>query len=428
MHLYSTRSATPPPPPGRAPRPLSLSLRPVWYALFPTRSTNCPKSFDRRYSSLSPSFTGRSQSNRRPPRSAPCQCPLCTGFGAPAACRWLCCTPQSPGYTSGSASRTSSAPPWKHPCSTACCRWAEREQKSFAQPGSSWSRPRGKCVARSARCGIAASSITSSVAWESLGEPLRRQNPGKENPSSSSSTPSVTYLVSSWRTRTLCVMLGPEPLSASSPAAPALPAAASLLARRCSITESTRGFFASGPVATRGWSRGRRRGWGLCWRRGGGRGRGRCRRDSCLLRRRALKQIRHILQFIDRELLYVGAVVDALLLRQGFPPRVQQSTNALHKVAHLAQVLLAHVLHAHVHRCPHLTAEIGSYFGVVSQGVFSPEPLDGFGLSCTFGSEVLCAPTIHTCQPSPDKYNTPMHTTVGICRQNIKCTYDPVPM
>ena len=147
-----------------------------------------------------------------------------------------------------------------------------------------------------------------------------------------------------------------------------------------------------------------------------------------MLRRRALKQIRHILQFIDRELLYVGAVVDALLLRQGFPPRVQQSTNALHKVAHLAQVLLAHVLHAHVHRCPHLTAEIGSYFGVVSQGVFSPEPLDGFGLSCTFGSEVLCAPTIHTCQPSPDKYNTPMHTTVGICRQNIKCTYDPVPM
>ena len=77
----------PPPPPGRAPRPLSLSLRPVWYALLPTRSTNCPKSFDRRYSSLSPSFTGRSQSNRRPPRSAPCQCPLCTGFGAPAACR-----------------------------------------------------------------------------------------------------------------------------------------------------------------------------------------------------------------------------------------------------------------------------------------------------------------------------------------------------
>ena len=75
-------------------------------------------------------------------------------------------------------------------------------------------------------------------------------NPGKENPSSSSSTPSATYRVSSsWRTRTSCVMLGPEPLSASSPAAPALPAAASLLARRCSITESTRGFFASGPVA-----------------------------------------------------------------------------------------------------------------------------------------------------------------------------------
>ena len=75
------------PPPARAPRPLFLSLRPVWYALSPTRSTNCPKSFDRKYSSLSPSSTGRSQSNRRPPRSAPCQCPLCIGFGAPAACR-----------------------------------------------------------------------------------------------------------------------------------------------------------------------------------------------------------------------------------------------------------------------------------------------------------------------------------------------------
>ena len=105
MHLYSTRSATPPPPPGARLALSPSSLRPVWYALLPTRSTNCPKSFDRRYSSLSPSFTGRSQSNRRPPRSAPCQCPLCTGFGAPAACRRLCCTPQSPGYTSGSASK-----------------------------------------------------------------------------------------------------------------------------------------------------------------------------------------------------------------------------------------------------------------------------------------------------------------------------------
>ena len=59
----------------------------------------------------------------------------------------------------------------------------------------------------------------------------------------------------------------------------------------------------------------------------------------------------------------------------------------------------------------------------------SPKPLDVFfGLSCTFGSEVLCAPTLHTYQPSPDKYNTPMHTTVRICRQNIKYTYAPVPM
>ena len=49
-------------------------------------------------------------------------------------------------------------------------------------------------------------------------------------------------------------MLGPEPLSASSQAAPALPAAASLLARRCSITENTRWLLCQwprGPVATR---------------------------------------------------------------------------------------------------------------------------------------------------------------------------------
>ena len=226
-------------------------------------------------------------------------------------------------------------------------------------------------------------------------------------------------------------MLGPGPLSASSPAAPALPAAASLLARRCSITESTRGFFASGPVAPSppGAGAGGGARAGASADVGAGRGRGQCRRDSSLLRRRALKQIRHIFHFVDRELLYVGAAVDALLLRQGFPPRVQQSTtDALHRVAHLAQVLLAHVLHAHVHRCPHLTAEIGSHFGVVSQGVFSPDPLDGFGLSCIFGSEVLCVPTLHTHQPSPDKYNTLMYTTVGICRQNIKYTYAPVPM
>ena len=37
----------PPPPRARVPRPLSPSLRPAWYALLPTRSTNCPKSFDR---------------------------------------------------------------------------------------------------------------------------------------------------------------------------------------------------------------------------------------------------------------------------------------------------------------------------------------------------------------------------------------------